>query len=135
MGQRGRAPKPTKLRILHGDRADRINRNEPRPPNRPISPPAWLTGKARERFEQMAPELREKAGVSVWDADTFAILCDLVERYSDSKTTDSAAARLAPQIRQYAREFGLTPASRVGLHVSPIGRDALDDLSPSRLLS
>ncbi len=124
----GPAPKPTKLRILHGDREDRINRNEPRPPNRPISPPAWLKGEARKRFEEMAPELKERVGLSAWDAPAFAVYCDLVERYAAPGTSDSAATRIAPQVRLYAREFGLTPSARAG-----IGRDALSPTS--RLLS
>jgi hypothetical protein len=32
MGKSGPAAKPTKLRVLHGDRADRINADEPEPP-------------------------------------------------------------------------------------------------------
>jgi hypothetical protein len=31
MGKRGPAPKPTNLRLLHGDRRDRINTSEPLP--------------------------------------------------------------------------------------------------------
>jgi hypothetical protein len=47
MGKRGPVAKPTSLRILHGDRKDRINTSEPVPPTSEITSPDWLSDKAR----------------------------------------------------------------------------------------
>ncbi|MFD7319546.1 hypothetical protein ACFV9D_00420 [Streptomyces sp. NPDC059875] len=56
-GRRGPAPKPTALRVLHGDRKDRINTGEPQPDEGEITPPVWLSNGALEVWRILADEL------------------------------------------------------------------------------
>ena len=42
MGKRGPKGKPTSLRVLDGDREDRINRNEPLPGQGDVVAPEWI---------------------------------------------------------------------------------------------
>jgi phage terminase small subunit len=115
MGQRGPAPRPTALKILHGDREDRINRTEPVPSDGEVEPPTWLTEGARERFLRLAPDLHRNAGLAWWDNDMFAVYCDLVDDYAMG--TRTRRLRVAPVLRAWAREFGLSPAARSGIRV------------------
>ncbi len=55
MGKRGPVSKSTGLRILHGDRKDRINTHEPVPPAEAVTPSDWLSDKARAIWEWLAP--------------------------------------------------------------------------------
>lgn len=57
MGKRGRAGKPTKPRIPHGDRADRINADEPEPPDDDVRCPDWASEDARAIWQRLAPGL------------------------------------------------------------------------------
>lgn len=82
MGKRGPAPKPTALRLLEGNPGKRaINKQEPRPPVRDPKMPQWLGRKARRLWRRLAPELQARAGMSDWDAEAFAVLCEAVEMY------------------------------------------------------
>lgn len=53
MGRRGPAAKPTQLRILHGDRKDRINDGEPVPPEAEVACPDWASDPARAIWERL----------------------------------------------------------------------------------
>jgi hypothetical protein len=55
MGKRGPAAKPTKLRVLHGDRADRINADEPEPPEDEIRCPDWASDIATSTANAKGP--------------------------------------------------------------------------------
>ncbi|MGC5009760.1 phage terminase small subunit P27 family [Streptosporangium sp. DT93] len=80
MGARGPAPKPTKLRLLHGDRADRTNTSEPVPADVEIKHPTWLSAAARTVWRQYAPDLQRTGVLTGWDVESFAIVCDAVVR-------------------------------------------------------
>ncbi|WP_170321290.1 phage terminase small subunit P27 family [Acrocarpospora pleiomorpha] len=80
MGSRGPAPKPTNVRLLHGDRKDRVNVDEPVPADVEIKPPAWLAAAARSVWRQYAPDLQRTGVLTGWDVEAFAILCDAVVR-------------------------------------------------------
>lgn len=132
MGRRGPAPKPTSLRVLHGDRADRINRAEPRP--RDIAPdrPEWLSELAAEEWDRVVPDLIVMGTVKTADATGLAAYCEAVARLRAALdavaehgmiVTDArGASRRNPavtmardasnEIRLWAREFGLTPSAR-----------------------
>jgi P27 family predicted phage terminase small subunit len=151
MGARGPAPKPTSLRVLHGDRKDRTNTSEPRPSDRPVVAPAWLVGYALEVWERLADEL-VRLGVLKWtDADAFAAYCTAVARLRDATETlaregltiptksgiakhpaATAANEATSQIRALGTHFGLTPSGRAQLRTEQ-PEDA-DDLA-RRLLS
>lgn len=77
MGARGPKPKPTNVRQLHGDRKDRINTNEPKPPPPGGFPPApaELDERAAEVWNRLGPTLHARGLLTIWDEDAFAILC------------------------------------------------------------
>jgi P27 family predicted phage terminase small subunit len=114
MGKRGPAPKPTTLRILHGDRADRINTAEPVPPTEDIACPEWAS--------------------DAWDIDAFLVVCEALARYKAATQLVNGSALLvqggsglmknpALQVQaeaertflQFAARFGLTPSDRQGI--------------------
>lgn len=87
MGQRGPAPKPTALKLLHGvDRHNpgRVNRAEPQPGADAIEPPNWLSAQAVEVWERYAPDLIDKGVLTAWDCEAFACWCDAVVRRRDA---------------------------------------------------
>jgi P27 family predicted phage terminase small subunit len=139
VGKRGPAPKPTNLRILHGDRADRINRNEPKPSDAlPVCPP-WLDDDARKVWDYTLTELKTMRLATRADRDALAAYCTFVvqfERMTRLVNTTGAlikgrkdgvvknpAAQLqrdaAQMMARYAAEFGLTPRARAEITVTP----------------
>lgn len=147
----GRPAKPTNLKVLHGDRSDRINRAEPVPGQSAIVPPEWLEEDALEVWHRLAPDLTDKQVLTAWDVDAFAVACDAMALYrraaravSDEGLTqvgmkggdvkhpllqvmrDSAAT-----FATLAGRFGLTPADRARLS---IGGDDVEK-GAGRLLS
>lgn len=97
----GRTPKPTALKLLHGDdKKDpgRINRREPKPPRAPNDPPAWLSVAAREVWDQYAPGLVLTGVLTVADIETFASWCDAVirRRVAAGHITDEGAVIEVP---------------------------------------
>ncbi|MEU2450067.1 phage terminase small subunit P27 family [Streptomyces sp. NPDC012765] len=160
MGRRGPAPKPTALRVLHGDRADRINRDEPRPSELGIEAPDWLSDPALEVWETLAGDLVDKGVLTAWDVEAFANWCDAVARRRDAaghvaeegavteqpvfnKNGEQTGVRLAKsawllaldaadaQVQRYGARFGLTPSDRAQLKIG--GQD--NPAGAERLLS
>jgi phage terminase small subunit len=80
VGKRGPAPKPTALRRLHGDRADRINWSEPVPDAVRVEMPSWLSPTARAVWEGLAPGLESRGVLTAWDVEAFAACCDAFAR-------------------------------------------------------
>src|SRR5690606_32925069 len=160
MGKRGPAGKPTALRVLHGDRKDRINTDEPTPSAGDIVPPEWLGDEALDVWEEYAPDLEAKRVPTSWDVEAFAAWCDAVARRRDAarhvqdegavvehpvfnKNGDQTGARLGrnawllaldtadAQVRAYGARFGLTPSDRASLKIPNEG----EGLGAERLLS
>lgn len=84
MGKRGPAPKPTSLRVLDGDREDRINREEPLPEQTEVLAPSWLDDRAHAVWDRLAPDLIAKGVLTGWDVDVFAAFCSVVVRNADA---------------------------------------------------
>lgn len=133
MGKRGPAPKPTKLRVLHGDKKSRINHEEPVPPEAPVTCPSWLSAKAKAVWRRLAPSLIARGVLTPWDADMFARFCVLevlnrqaledVEkrgtlvagRHKGEKVKNPSvqiARDTGAQLLAIAGRFGLTPSDR-----------------------
>jgi P27 family predicted phage terminase small subunit len=153
VGERGPAPKPTALRVLHGDRKSRINQNEPQP--RPISPPRppWMSDHAGELWDLLMPDLEAMGTVKASDWVALAALCETWSRWQRISTL---AAKSPPiwkrgedeggnpiyvknplyaqvrdataELRVMLREFGLTPSARAGLRVEVVLNNAVDRL-------
>ncbi|MFD8494253.1 phage terminase small subunit P27 family [Amycolatopsis sp. NPDC059657] len=136
MGKRGPVGKPTALRILHGDRADRINDTEPVPPASDITCPDWASDAARGVWERLAPALQQRGVLTAWDTDAFLVLCEALGRYKSATQLVNGSALLvqggsglmknpALQVQAeaertfltYAARFGLTPSDRQSIKV------------------
>jgi len=151
VGRTGPAPKPTALRVLHGDRRSRINDAEPRPRDLPPLKPAWLSPLAAEEWDRIAPDLAAMGTVKRIDAMGLAAYCEAVARLitgaklvaeagpllvdRDGKVRRNPAVAQARdasyEMRMWAREFGFTPSARSPLRID-IGAHALP---AERLLS
>lgn len=130
---KGRKPEPTRLKMIKGNPGKRpINEDEPKP--RPVAPkrPAWMTGEAKKEWERLAPELERLGILTIVDGAAFAGLCysygQVVELIRDIKK--NGRIHITPNghkqaraevslvkdylrlVRQFAADFGLTPADR-----------------------
>jgi P27 family predicted phage terminase small subunit len=154
MGERGPAPRPTNIKLLHGEKKSRINLNEPQPRNVPVpAAPEWLSEEARELWDNLMPDLEAMGTLKVSDWPALAALC---ESWSRFKRTTILAAKSPPiwnrgtdaqgqpiyvknplysqvrdatsELRGMLREFGLTPSARSGLRVDVTISQAADRL-------
>lgn len=143
MGKRGPAPKPTALRLLHGDRKDRINRNEPRPRVADPEPPEGVAEDVLEHWHFYVDELRAMQTLAHCDRDSLLCLCEAVARHRRASALLAGSDVLikglhgglvrnpavavqrdaALEIRAFAQEFGLTPSARSGIKM-PEGGEA-----------
>ncbi len=142
-------PTPTALKVVKGEREDRINRNEPVPAVGDVpKAPSWLSGAAKVMWRRLAPDLHRKGVLTPWDVDAFAVVCSsyvtwrqaqqlvdsegvLVEGYRGSMVKHPAAqvARDSWQtFMQAASRFGLSPSDRSKLSVGEGRRDPSEDL-------
>jgi P27 family predicted phage terminase small subunit len=157
MGQRGPSKRPTKLALLHGERKDRINQNEPQPADLSVEPPDWLTDEARAVWDRLADDLKAKQVLTVWDTEAFACWCDAVVRRRNAaqalaregeviempvfnKNGEQTGNRLGKnpwtlvlneadaQVQRYAARFGLTPSDRASLSIGEAPREPGADL-------
>ena len=108
-----RPRKPTALRVLQGNAGHRaLPKNEPQPPLG-AQPPAWLTPAALEEWNRLAPELEASRVLTVLDADCLAHYCDQhASIAARSKTGQDVDPRERAELRQWAMQLGMTPASR-----------------------
>lgn len=139
MGERGPAPKPTHLKVLHGERQDRINTAEPQPDAAEVVPPFDLGKKAQQVWDRLAPDLERKGVLTAWDVDLFAELCEAIVRLREKRASSRAKPEKggASPMREYAQaldmvvklagRFGLTPSDRAKLEVDR-GQEQSDDL-------
>jgi P27 family predicted phage terminase small subunit len=147
MGRRGPAPTPTKIKRLRGEtRPSRLNLAEPLPhPSLPRMP-SDMDPDAKAVWRRVLRDMGATGVIRAADTDVLRCYCEAVSRYA-------AAARLyaqtgpltrrdgnlvknplhqvardnADEVRQFARELGLSPSARVGLRIDQAR--ALDDLT------
>lgn len=136
----GRPPKPTHLKVLHGDRDDRVNDAEPVPSEGEIVPPVDLTKEGREVWDRLAPDRIAKGVLTAWDVDAFAEFCESLvilrrkrRAASRGKAEQGKASpmnewKLAVQVvTSLGGRFGWTPSDRAKLEVDR-GQEQSDDL-------
>jgi P27 family predicted phage terminase small subunit len=142
MGERGPVPKPTRLRVLHGARADKVNQAEPLPAAElPFEKPTYLSEIAERKWDELVPHLLSMQLVTPADVDLLAAYCECYARW---RTLAKMASKSPPVfnrggegqqmvlvrnplwqqvrdaeagLRTLAREFGFTPSSRAGMRV------------------
>lgn len=135
MGRRGPQPKPTALRVLHGDRKDRINTDEPQPREGLPTCPREVDPAVRKVWDYTIAELAQMKVVTPADRDPLLAYCEAVvlhrrasamladagfsERALNGGSAKHPAVSIqrdaAATMRAYAQEFGLTPSSRSGI--------------------
>lgn len=132
MGRRGTKPKPTTLKILHGERPQRVNQDEPRPILRRPKPPKYLNAVALEEWEEILPDIEATGVLSVVDGRALALYCESYSRLVAARadidkegviaSSEAGAPKTNPAVVVAERasvhmlrclsEFGLTPAAR-----------------------
>lgn len=150
MGRRGPAPQPTRLKLLKGTEARRINLDEPKPAPGPAVKPPWLSARAAEEWDRVAPHLAAMGTLTGADSMALAVYCEAVARWRGlaevvaksppviqrdgilvKNPAYSQARDAAIEVRMWAREFGLTPSARAGIRVDVHHHEA----GAARLLS
>jgi len=140
MGERGPAPTPTALRVLHGDRPSRINANEPMPAEGTPKMPPLVRRRpvARAYWRRLVTVLKPMRVMTLADADAMARYCMAmadVDRYDamiaaaeldasvlrseDESRIQRMKYRAAEHSNRIAAKFGLTAADRVSLVAGP----------------
>lgn len=138
MGRRGPPPTPTELKRLRGNPGKRrLNDDEAKPPKGAPRCPAWMGRVAKDKWKSTLKELEPLGVMTVIDGDALAVLCVTWARWQAAEAAlskhgqtmivmgvvkprpeVSIAAKLVLVVRQYQREFGLTPSSRSAIQVS-----------------
>ena len=115
-----RPRKPTKLRILEGNRSKSpIPKGEPEPPPGRALPPPNITGELADLWHELAEPLEHMGLLTVADASAFeklVVLEHTLRTLAPMILTDERAMRdyhklIVPAARAY-QQFGMTPAAR-----------------------
>lgn len=135
MAKPGPAPTPTHLRVVRGDRKDRINTKEPKPKKSKPRCPAWLSDEAKVVWKRTAKQLDGMGLLYEADQDILNAYANAVVNYQkatelvdrsgvlikgrrDGVVTNPAVRvqrDAATLIRMLAGELGLTPSARTRL--------------------
>lgn len=134
--------KPTILKVVTGTtRPDRTNLNEPQPEITIPSCPAGLSAAAKSEWRRVAPMLEEQGLLSGMDRAALAGYCELYARWMKAlreiqKTGEVINTAFGPktspwltvaraaekEMRMFANEFGMTPASRSKVDATPVDK-------------
>jgi P27 family predicted phage terminase small subunit len=141
MGKRGPRPEPTIIKMAKGNPGKRpLNKSEPKPPSDDITPPEWVTGVARSKWDEVVPKLIGMGVMTNADIDTIARYCTMHEqyvkyleqvrrgldvlvirdekgkvKYMQSTPAATMLMKLAASMLRIEQEFGLTPSARSGI--------------------
>ena len=121
-------PTPTALKKLAGNPGKRpYNAHEVFPAKDMPACPKWFTGEALKEWNRIVPQLFLLGVVTAVDGAILEAYCqtyaEIVDTAREGKPLKSA---LLGQLRGYAAELGLTPASRAKLIVS---KEPEDDIA------
>ena len=133
MGERGPAPKPTRIKELEGNPGKRaLPKNEPRPELGAPDMPEWLPEDAKAEWRRVAPELSRLGLLAKIDGSALAAYCEAFSRWKQAVemmaedgivfvtaagyTAQHPAVGIANKAKvdmlRFGREFGLTPSAR-----------------------
>lgn len=133
-----RPRKPTNLKILQGTyRPDRANPNEPKPDICIPDAPEFLSDRALQEWQRIAPALAEMGLLSQLDKMALAAYCSAVARLWQAEeqlkiegvtVTNERGRRIknplvdvanaaSKQISLFASQFGMSPSTRSGVSV------------------
>lgn len=138
----GTRPKPTKVKLLEGNRGRRkIGEGEPEPaPGRPTCPP-HLSASAKAEWKRIVPELEKMGLLTKVDRSALAAYCNAYGEWKDTcellkgkspiiKTEAGniiqnplvgIAHKASELMYKFLVEFGMTPSSRTRINVAKIG--------------
>lgn len=140
MGKRGPKPKPTALRVFEGDPGRLLAKRdgEPQPAigDSVPTPPAWLGEVGLAVWGKYAPQIHALRLLTGVDYEHFAQYCAAHDHYHAADAEVRKLGQLVPTkggfagnpavrqrrdaqqaIRQIGSDFGLSPASRVGMKI------------------
>ena len=157
MGQRGRKPKPSAIRLLEGNPGKRaINQREPKPDKKAPPCPKWLDPEAKKEWRRLSKKLEQLGILTEADMSVFASYCQAYARWKAAEEiisshgfiskTPSGYLQAIPHVaiaKEYARimnrcaeQLGLTPSSRSRLIAGEAGgstvKDDMEDLLGGR---
>lgn len=117
----GRRPKPTKLKLLHGNPGKRkVSKTEPQPELGIPKPPKWLQGESLDEWNRITPELENTGVMALIDESMLAMYCQMFGRWLIAeKANMPLPVAYAAQVRLAAASFGLEPSSRAKLGTKP----------------
>lgn len=144
MGRRGFAPTPTKIKRAQGEtRPSQVNYNEPQPRLRLPAKPDDMDDSAKAVWDAVIAEMGPTEVILAADADVLRCYCEAVSRYVRASTMMAKTGLLiqrggewvksplhqvvrdtADQVRLFARELGLSPSARAGLHIAAASQAA-----------
>ena len=82
MGQRGRKPKPSAIRLLEGNAGKRpINLREPKPEKKAPPCPKWLDPEAKKEWRRLSKKLEQLGILTEADMSVFASYCQAYARW------------------------------------------------------
>ncbi|HUF53804.1 MAG TPA: phage terminase small subunit P27 family [Dehalococcoidia bacterium] len=130
-------PKPAHVKAVAGNPGKRPITEPPEPAEGDVSCPAWLSAKARNEWERIAPELQRLGLLTVLDVSSFALYCqsfaawsacqEIISEKGTTYLTPKGSLRLRPEVelaktywnaaKAIGAEFGLSPGSRARLHI------------------
>lgn len=135
----GPAPKPTALKRLEGNPGKRpLNDREPKPDAGEPTRPEWVLPEAKREWRRVVPQLVALGLLTRIDRAALASYCQWWARwvqaercldklgltfetpngYVQQRPEVAIAQKASDRCRQFAQEFGLTPASRSRISVS-----------------
>jgi P27 family predicted phage terminase small subunit len=135
MAKPGPQPTPTHLRVVRGERKDRINTQEPKPKKKKPKCPDFLSDEAKVIWRRTAKQLEQMGMLYEADQDILAAYANAVQNYvKASELVDRSGVLIkgrrdgvvtnpavrvqrdsATLIRMLAGELGLTPSARTRL--------------------
>lgn len=147
MGKRGPARKPTRLKLIDGERKDRINEHEPVPRDGDLECPPEVDAAVRKIWDYTLAELIHMGIDAPADRDSLLCYCEAVVAHRKASAVLAKSAVLvkgihgnmvrnpalqiqrdnAATIRAFAQEFGLTPSARSSIEA---GKEGGEDENP-----
>jgi P27 family predicted phage terminase small subunit len=142
MGKRGFVPKPTALKLLHGEtKASRLNFDEPIPDRALPDCPDGVSDEVRAIWDYTVRQLDVMGMASAADRDALRAYCEAVITHRKAsallansgvmiKATEYTVMRnpavqiqrdAAMTLARFAREFGLTPSARSEIRADKVG--------------
>ena len=146
MAKKGRPPKPTALKKLHGNPGKRpLNKAEPQPHigTRTPNAPDWLNDAAKEQWKRYARTMWELGLLTEIDVVAFGAWCtwlalfieakDVVENGGMTQTADSGWSGQTPEVNIMGQAwakveklgglFGMTPSDRSKLRIEEVEKE------------